>query len=574
MKRLKLEILGFGVACLVLCGCSDDYLDVTSKTQSDTGNYYTTETDAYRALIGCYDGWQRTSSDLGSFSFYLASEVMADECFGGAGNTDGYGYQAVDRFDITQSSSDLNLMESMWKTYYAAVNRCNELIHYDGIGQISWKSRQGTYMGECHALRALLYFDMVRLWGNIPLKTEPSNDNPAQADPDAVYALIAGDLKYAIDSIPAGAYPKSDAASNDGHITKYAAEALMARVFLFYTGYYGKTELKIDDNTSITKADALAYVEDVISSKQYDLVAEYKNLWPAASDSWSGDDTKGWTETSTYAGDGNVETILAQKFNDTQNYNGDLDGNRWQVMIGMRNSMNVVPYGNGWGGCSVNPKIKNAFGTGDQRLTASIVDLDGEGVSSATGFDGLIADTREYTGYMIKKYIPRSIHYYNTSTGKWTVVNEASVGHGNNDFQISNYQDFIVMRYSDVLLMAAELGSPSAKTYLNEVRRRAYTKNGALDSHFKTVEATQENIMNERMLEFAFEGQRYWDLLRQGVSAAADAIADDGTTVLSGGTSATVTINKQNVIDKKGLCQIPYNQITLSGNVLKQNAGW
>ena len=134
------------------------------------------------------------------------------------------------------------------------------------------------------------------------------------------------------------------------------------------------------------------------------------------------------------------------------------------------------------------------------------------------------------------------------------------------------------MRYSDVLLMAAELGSPNAQEYLNAVRKRAYTSkdddgNLTISNFYREVSATKANIMKERMLEFAFEGQRYWDLLRQGVDYAASQIATN-TAVQSGGNPDNVIISANNIIEKKGLSQIPYNQITLSNGVLIQNTGW
>ena len=105
---------------LGLASCTDSFLDVTSKTESSTGTFYKTEKDAYRALIGCYDGWRQTSSAM-MVGFYMASEVMSAECFGATGNADGRGYQAIDRFDISQSPADLNLYEGDWKNYYAGV---------------------------------------------------------------------------------------------------------------------------------------------------------------------------------------------------------------------------------------------------------------------------------------------------------------------------------------------------------------------------------------------------------------------------------------------------------------------
>lgn len=576
MNKFKLYILGLGLASMGLASCTAGFLDVESKKESTTDNFYRTESDAWRALIGCYDGWQCTTSSAGC-AFYYASEIMADECFAGVGVTDARNYQVIDRFDASQSPSDMNILENEWKNYYAAIYRCNELLAHED--QISWTSEdtKGTYMGECRAIRALCYFDMVRMWGNIPLFTDPVNENRPQADPDEVYNVIFSDLLYAVNNIPASAYPKSAAASNDGHITKYAASALLARVYLFYTGYYGK-EPQVE---GVTKASVLQGLEDFIAvaeSEGYGLVEEFKNLWPAASTSWTLNESTGdYEQTSTYAGDGNKEVVLAQKFNYTQDYNGNNDGNRWLVNMGLRNYLGHAPYGRGWGGCTVNPKMWTVYGTGDERREASIINLVSEGIADESDFEASYKDQREYTGYTVKKYTPMSKWTKDDASGTWSLVDEvADLGEG--DFQISQYQNFIVMRYADVLLMAAELGSPNAQEYLNEVRQRAYTAedeegNLTLSTNYREVTATKDNIMNERMLEFAFEGQRYWDLLRQGVEYAASQIATN-TAVTSGGNPDNVTIEASDIVEKQGLSQIPNNQITLSNGVLKQNTGW
>ena len=122
-----------------------------------------------------------------------------------------------------------------------------------------------------------------------------------------------------------------------------------------------------------------------------------------------------------------------------------------------------------------------------------------------------------------------------------------------------------MVRYSDVLLMAAELGSSNAQTYMDNVRARA---------GLKSVAATKENIIKERMYEFAFEGQRYWDLLRQGVDYAANELIENEVSVTSGGAPDVITISAAKFKSTKGLSQIPGNKITLSKGVLKQNDGW
>jgi len=557
MKKFKLNILALGAVIIGTTSCSESFLDTEPITSTTTGNFYKTENDAYRALVGCYDGWQTTASD--GFQFYLASEILSDECLGATGQTDGYAYQVMDRFDISISPSDINILEPNWKLYYAGIYRCNEFLKYEE--QIDWKTenRRETYIGECRALRALMYFDMVRMWENIPLVDEPTTENLPQSHPDLVYALIVEDLKYAINNIPANAYPKANAATNDGHITKYAAEALLARVYLFYTGYYGK------DLAGVSKAEVLEGLEDVIANSGCSLVPEFKNLWPAACSTPIDGEL---AFNTTYAGEGNSEIVLAQKFNNTSDYSGNADSNIWMRMIGMR-SLSASPYGRGWGACTVNPKIVNAYENGDTRKAASIIDLDAEGITATADFQASVKDWREYTGYTIKKYSP--LAFYNG--------NSATKEDGSGDFQMHNHQDYFVVRLSDVYLMAAELGSAKALEYVNRVRERAYTvsvSNGVpvlADGYTSLTSVSKEIIMKERMLELSFEGHRYWDLLRQGVDYAASQIAGS-ISVLNGNNPATVTIDANNIIVKRGLMPIPQNQITLSGNVLVQNDGW
>lgn len=562
MKKYRFNILSLGIAAAGLLAtatsCGDSFLDVESKTESNTENFYKSENDAWRALLGCYDGWRQLGSAT-TLNFYMAATIMSDETFGATGNGDGRNYQAIDRFDQSESPADLTIYSEAWKLSYAAVYRCNELITREN--SIQWQEgsgNHGLYIGEARTLRAMLYFDMVRLWGNIPLFLEPVNENRTQADPDAVYAAIVSDLKYAIENIPGDANLGVD---NSGRITKYAAEGLLARVYLYYTGYYGH-ELNYSGElapaASLTKAEALAAVEDVVAKGGYKLVEDYKNLWPAASlVPIPGEN--GWDTTlSTYAGDANPEVIISQKYTPTGDWNGNNDGNRWLVMVGMRN-LDSSPYGRGWGACTVCPNYLKKYEAGDSRLKASVIDIAGEGINTLPDFNASWKDWREYTGYCMKKYTP--LRYGNGNTG--------SNPEGTGDMQLNNIQPLTVMRYADILLMAAELGSPNAQSYLDQVRQRA---------GLASVNVSQDNIMKERAVEFAFEGIRYWDLLRQAnggdVTVLADALAASGSAVENGGVAGNVVFNREKIIATKGLSQIPNDQITLSNGTLKQNPGW
>jgi hypothetical protein len=517
------------IFCLSLLSLSSCSLDTEPLVQQTDTNFYKTTEDAYSALVGCYDGLQVATGAAG-LGVPVISEVMSDNCFGGTGNSDGYNYAAIDEFDISRSPADVDLLNANWIAYYKALYRCN--VFLSKMDQIDWKGDtvlRNTYESETKFIRAYLYFEMVRLWGNIPLLTEASSENIPQADPSEVYKVIAEDLVFASNNLPSGGY----ASTTSGRITKWAAKSLLGRVYLYYTGYYGATDLV----GVVNKAQALGHLEDVISASGHGLVDDFATLWPAAS-------------VEKYAGENNKEIVFSIKYTYTSDYDGNTDGNHWLVMFGMR-EFSSYPYGRGWG-VTVNSKLWNAYNANDTRRVATMIGIDEENIDFEK-----INSQREYTGYYNKKYSPMV-----DKDGK-----DLPLTLGSQFWDISQFQDYVVLRYADVLLMAAELESGNAQTYFNDVRRRAYKEN------FTSLPVNKDNILKERYLEFALEGIRYWDLLRQGIGTASSTIAET-TTLLNGGVAVTKTIQAAKVQSTKGLQQIPNTQITLSNNVLKQNAGW
>lgn len=516
---------------LTVGSCTKGFLDTEPITELTDENFYRTADDAYKALVGCYDGLQIVWA--GGVSLPVATEILSDNCFGGTGNSDGFGYQMLDEFDRLRSPADQNLFVDNWIAYYKAIYRCNMLL--GKLDDINWGDQANlrpVYEAEARFIRAYLYFDMIRLWGHIPLLTEPSSDNIPQSDPVEVYKVITSDLQFAIASLPSTSYANQTAATY-GRVTKWAAESLLGRVFLYYTGYYKQSDLvgMVDRNT------ALSYLEDLINNGGFSLVENFAHLWPASLEAYVGEDNK--------------ETVFAIKYTFTSDYDGNTDGNHWMVMYGMREQWSF-PYGNGWGGATVNPKLWNAYNRNDSRRAASIIAINEEGINFTNQ-----ARQREYTGYYNKKYTPLV-----DENG-----NSIAVSKGGINFQIGQFQDYVSIRYADVLLMAAELGSANAQAYFDAVRKRAFGTN------FSAQPVSQSAIMNERRLEFALEGIRYWDLLRQGADVAASAIAES-TTVLNGGQEVRKTISDGKINETNGLQQIPNNQITLSNGVLIQNSGW
>ncbi len=527
----RLNILYALMITLALSSCTKSFLDKEPITELTDENFYRTPDDAYKALVGCYDGLQIIWAE--GVAFPVAAEVMSDNCFGGTGNADGFGYQMLDEFDRQRSPADQNLFGPNWSAYYQAIFRCNTLL--SKMDEIEWNGQaelREQYEAETRFLRAYFYFDMVRLWGDIPLLTEPSAENIGRSPAAEVFSVIAADLQYAIENL--GATPYTDQNSNTyGRVTKWAAEGLMGRVFLYYTGRYQQSDLV----GQVSRTQALAYLEDVIAAGGFGLLDQFEELWPASLEN--------------YAGEDNRETVFGIKYTFTSDYDGNTDGNHWLVMLGMREQYHF-PYGNGWGGAPVNPRLWNAYQATDTRRAASIIGIQEEGIN----FTNQVRQ-REYTGYYNKKYTPLVDENGNSVTIEKGAVN----------FMIGQFQDYVVLRYADILLMAAELGSGNAQAYFDQVRRRAF------GDQFTPLAVNAARIQQERRLEFAFEGIRYWDLLRQGVDVAASTIAES-TTVVNGGQPAAKQIQASMISTTQGFQQIPYDQITLSNGVLTQNAGW
>ncbi|MBN2212886.1 MAG: RagB/SusD family nutrient uptake outer membrane protein [Bacteroidales bacterium] len=550
MKNLIIinTVILFGA--FLFYACSEKFLDAEPITVKTDINYYTTPAEAQEALVGCYDGMQLIWSD--GVALPIAAVMMADLCYAGTGTNDPDDYRKIDEFDKLVAPGFQNLYEKNWEFYYKALNRCNTLILK--IEQIEWgndTSLKAEIEGEARFLRAYLYFDMVRMWERIPLLKEPTVENvPQEEDPDKTYELITGDLLFAIDncnSIPYG----SIEAGKHGHANRWAAEALLARVYLYYTGYYNKSDLV----GLVTQQQALDYLEDVIEKSGYELLDNYADLWPAAATYEAARDGKAIAN-NTYAGETNKEVVFAIKYTYTSDYDGNTDGNHWMVMNGLRKvSEPKYGYGKGWGACTVIPEVYLNWDPADDRCEASILAVVEEGV---TFTEQNIKDVKEYTGYFTKKYIPTC----DANGDSW-----AEDIYGGANFMVGQFQDYFSIRYADVLLMAAELGSPDALLYLNMVHTRSCPD--TLNSVDKDI------IFEERRLEFAFEGIRYYDLLRYDhtLQYAADKVSIVDK-VLTNNIEIDKKIDGQNLINTRGLFQIPNNQITLTNGVLKQNPGW
>lgn len=548
------KIIYFIVGMLLLTSC-EDFLDSSNKTKKDSSNFPQTEADVSQLLTGIYAILGRPEP-LGSLFF--VSELMSDDRLGGGGPDD-KSCKAIDQFK--KSSEDM--FNNPWRAMYFGVYRSNYLL--SNLDNVVWNSEESKnkILGETHFLRAYFYFDLARMFGEVPMVLEPEPVNIPKTPANQLYAQIASDLKNAIEMLPSVKFQDIDRGKDLGRVTKWAAEALMARVFLFYTGYYRTEALPLADGGQVTKAEVTDWIVDCVENSGHDLLPDFRNLWAYSyvqDYKYTADNNLSW------AGDGSVETVFSIKYSALANdWNSPQQkSNQICLYSGFReqNYTKTFPFGQGWGMGTVNPKIYNDWDPNDVRRDASVLDV--RNTDEVADFDFGGGNQQDNTCYFQKKYIPINVWTDETKTKVYNFSHEL-YGMEGTDYQRDNIQDLILIRFSDVLLMAAELGALNAQQYLDRVRSRA---------GLGSVPATLENIKAERRFELAFEGIRYYDLLRWHDE---DQITANQTGIVTYNRRGMANAETTNIAfrpETGGFLPIPQTQIDLSGGVLTQNAGW
>lgn len=191
MKRKHIFMSALIMSSLALTSC-DSFFDTESKTESNTETAYNSPASAEVDLIGCYDGWQRTISDEG-VGIYMLAEYASEQAFGGLGFSDEKKNNVLDQFNLAMAPSNSNLFNTDWENYYKAIFRCNQLIQA-GSTTINWgkdTQAEGRIIGQARAIRAILYFDLARMFGDVPLLLEPSEENIPRTPAKEVYKSIS-----------------------------------------------------------------------------------------------------------------------------------------------------------------------------------------------------------------------------------------------------------------------------------------------------------------------------------------------------------------------------------------------
>ncbi|MGQ1946169.1 RagB/SusD family nutrient uptake outer membrane protein [Geofilum sp. OHC36d9] len=537
------------IATVLLTGCDNDFLVKENLYEVSNADYYSTPEEIEAALAATYAALP--SSGNSDNALFLAN-LRSDDCFAGASTGDP-AWHAIADFEFYTESQH----EGFWTSNYKGILRANMIIKNFDNAEYSNEDDRNQALGEAYFLRALFYLRLAQAFGNVPLITNPEPANIPKASADELFGQIIYDFKTAIELMPA---IKSTEISPDrlGHATKWAAQGLIARAFLFYTGKYEKADVSLPDGSTVTKNDVIAWVDDCINNSGHKLIQDFRNIWPYsyanstykyAIDNglnWVGDD------------EGNTETIFSIKFSVYGGWsspNKKSYCNSQPLACSMRGSYKRQDFGQGWGAGTVNPQLYESFEDGDPRKAGSILYVKDPNEGEIYESYKVQKDQMHETFMWMKKIASIKVE----GTGMYDYMLGAGT---QSNYQFWNMQDDIILRLADVLLMGAELGSANAQDYFDQVRLRA---------GLPTKPVSLEAIKTERRHELAFEGIRYYDLLRWHDEVAAFAAVKD-VPVVNGGIEDTYTVTYRP--ETNGFLAIPESQILLSEGVLEQNPGW
>lgn len=501
----------------LLSNCAD--LEQSSLSSIDRDNFYSSKQEIEAALNGIYQEF--TVDDFygmyNNQSIYL-NDLQTDYVKAGA-QTNSAHIREVSNFAIQPTNLFVGYA---WKEHYTAINRANVLI--DKVTEASWLDEQTkqNYIAEARFLRALMYFNLVRYFGGVPIVLHDGEGEGAPRNSiDEVYGQIVNDFSAA-EQLP------GDYSTRDSKPSSLAAKALLSNVYLVWAQTLteqGRANQRAFYQKSIDYANA------VIASKKYRLLDKFI-------DNWTVDKENG------------PEHIF------TVEHDRTINGNVTAHCTFATNWSDAEPVL-----LTTSDRYYEKTDAKDQRRDASWAKRI---YNPNTGSDFVFTVPR------FRKYID-TINYANPASS------------GNNAGRSINT---VIIRYAEVLLIKAEaeneLNGPTQAAYdaINEVRRRAYwnpydnaqntpSDGSPLNLSGLSQEEFRERLREERRLEFVLEGKRWSDLVRWHILVK----YVKANTPTDAETLGTKTTKIQNVSKKNYLLPLPQDQIILNPN-LEQNWGY
>ena len=557
--------------------------------------------------------------------FYWWS-LMSDDCYGSGGLQDNV---AKSLHHFTTASS--NQYEQDFILLYGGISRANNQI--ETIDNVVWtdaqKAQRNQLLGEGYFMRGLYYMWLSQMYGDVPLITSTVITDEMQQQvsaEDAIYPQIISDF------VSAKNLMKPERANGSGHADKFAAEAFIARAYMFWAGFYkGVNDLSTGSGPAITlveqegcsggslsQADVVAGLKDIVSTGGYELLPDFRSLWQYSNSLlWdeahdNADGTGNAEGTHAYAfiadmdrancfdqpgmGNGNKEEIFQIQFMNASKWaiggtynNPRMYSNYLSCFWGLRNGATndngrrdkTYPFNQGWGqgtpSCNLWDDWTDAERKGeytDIRKLGTLIDLENE--LEAYTYE---KDDNEESGYGVKKYADVNLDACAADNDSWWSKCEGySSSSLDNKQQGDHFEDYYLMRYADVLLMLSELTGDVS--YMNQVQARAKVP--------LTTSYSLEALQNERRWEFALEGLRFndmrrWSGINSGESSyAAKALeAQKGKMIVCYGQKgakipmAHMTCSwAKRYADTNGFLPKPQAQITLMNGKMQQNPGW
>lgn len=514
--KLYIQILGSLLVLSTFTSCKKDFLNRNPANQISSGTFWLTANDAELGLVGCYQ--RLKSGGPNTTNSYGYNNPFGYDRYVYEGLTDNayhiYNYLGVSDILLGNLAPTSGLPSTIWSYAYGGISSCN--IFLQNIDNVKMDATQKSVdIGEVHFLRAFFYFELVNCFGDVVMYTRPpttvSDANTVTRTPKAtVLDLIYSDLDSAITTLPDIQY--------NTHAVKGSALALKARVYLYNQQW----------------AQAAALCKQIIQSGKFSLYPDYGGQFFAKNKR-------------------NSEVIFATNYSSPDDLQGVTNG--LDIDLGLAASLNtyqsmVDAYETASGKMITDPTSgydpAHSYANRDPRLLKSIR-VPGQTYHSTNG-TVLQRPVALLTPYYTYKYVDSTL---------WPIRN----------FDIDkDNEDFVHIRYADVLLMYAEATNeatgPDASVYdaLNQVRGRVQLP-PVDQTKYNTQSTLREFIRHERRIELAFEGLRYFDLIRWKI---ADQVLP--TVVNPGGVHGVFPVNHY-------LMPIPQSEINLNPK-LTQNPGY
>lgn len=443
---MKKAIIIFIIANFSLISCDDKLLELAPISDINAENFYSNQQDMVNAVNAAYAGLR--AEGLFNQGLFVVGEMRSDNTSTSWVSGSSYDIESIYYFTVLPSNTYLN---DIWNDMYEAILRCNVVL--DRIDAVEMdQALKERLKGEVHFLRALEYFYLVQIFGDVPLVLKEISVQESyelgRASVQEVYDQIISDLKFAEEALP------PSYTDEIGRATSGAAKGILGKVYLTMKNY----------------PQAKVKLEEIIQSGTYQLLPDYADLW-----------------------DLQYENSIESLFEVQYKKGGTGTGSPFANSFAPRFSDQLVVAVGGTGSTnSPTVDMENAYEPEDKR----------KDISMAPGF---VNAAGEFVPYRyIKKYM------------------DTPFEDGDSD------NNWIVLRYADVLLMYAEVlnelgyvADGKAFELLNQIRERAglapkTSTNLDDDLRVTNQEEFRLAIEHERRIELAFENHRWFDLVRTG----------------------------------------------------------